>query len=206
MKINKTYHREDWLNDFADKLAKSDNEPKNAVEAARQRNQKSMLDQISSIVGNKPVHSSVDSVVQEMQERTGLKEYLRRQSEKSFDNMPKKTASSYEEEIFKYFPPNVRDNIINFIKRRVETHHGFIALPALCEEILGTFKRDGVQTQDVDNQEVSRFINQLLIEEIQKNPSDMSSVNIGKGVGVNDMNDDGSNSDFFKGLLPATKQ
>jgi len=44
----------------------------------------------------------------------------------------------------------------------------------------------------------------MLIDAVQKSPNqDTSNINIGKGVGVKDMDDDGSNSDFFRALLPS---
>lgn len=198
-----TSDRVDWLDEFAKKLANKEKlpPPKSAVEAARMRDQQSLLDQISSIMGNKAVHSSVESVVQEMQERTGLKEYLRRQSNAQLPG--KKTAAA---EVFQNFSQNIRNNIVNFIKNRIETHRGLVALPAIQEEILSTFKRDGVQEQDVNTPEMANFINQLIIVEQKKSPTtDVFDVNMGRGVGVKDMNDDdGENSDFFRGLLPTT--
>lgn len=201
-----TSDRVNWLDDFANKLARKDQPetPKSAVEIARNRGQQSIMDQISSIMGNKgKAHNSVESIVQEMQERTGLKEYLRRQSDAQSSNT--KTASN---EPFQNFTQDIRENIINFIKNKIATHRGLIPLPAIQEEVLATFKRDGVQPQDVNTSEVANFINQMIIEERKQNPTfDANDINIGRGVGVKDLNDDDSaNSDFFKGLLPISQK
>ncbi|HVI40981.1 MAG TPA: hypothetical protein VM577_09995 [Anaerovoracaceae bacterium] len=194
----------DWLDRFAQDFEKKESkqEPKSAVEVARLRNYQSIADQISAIVGGNPRHSSVETAVQDYQERTGLKEYLKRQS--SPQDSAKKTANV---QAFQNLDPRVRDNIINFIKNRIETHRGLVPLPAIQEEILSTFRNEGLQPQDVNNDEVAKLISQAIIDERQKNPeSDMNNVNLGRGVGVKDMDDDdGSNSDFFRGLLPVNQ-
>lgn len=204
--------RIDWLDSLAQDLARNETstDPKSAVEVARARNNQSIIDQINSIVGNKPRHSSVEGVVQEMQERTGLKEYIKRMS--STEQQDKVAAIPNEEVkkkiIFEKFGPAIREKIINFVKNRIATHRGRVPLPAIQDEIINTFRNDGVQPQDVNNPEVAGFINQVIIDERRNTPSlDVNDVNLGRGVGVQDMDDDdGSNSDFFRGLLPATAQ
>lgn len=194
----------DWLDRFAKEFEKTEakQEPKSAVEVARLRNHQSIVDQISAIVGNRPGHSSVESAVQDYQERTGLKEYLRRQSAQQ--EPAKKTANVQP---FQNLDPKLRDDVISFIKNRIETHRGLVPLPAIQEEVLSTFRGKGIQSQDVDTDEVARLISQLIVDERKKNPeSDIHNVNLGRGVGVKDMDDDdGSNSDFFRGLLPVNQ-
>lgn len=204
--------RIDWLDSLAQDLAKKETtaDPKSAVEVARARNNQSIIDQINSIVGNKPRHSSVEGIVQEMQERTGLKEYMKRMS--STEPKQGKVAAIPNEEvkkkiIFEKFGPSIREKIINFVKNRIATHRGRVPLPAIQDEIINTFRNDGVQPQDVNNPEVAGFINQVIIDERRNTPSlDVNDVNLGRGVGVQDMDDDdGSNSDFFRGLLPVSQ-
>lgn len=196
----------DWLDRFAQEMESKEKaaQPKSAVEVARNRNQKSYLDQISSIMGNKSKHYTVESIVQEMQDRTGLKEYLRRQSSQYITE--KKIANVNSNAPFGNLDQKLRDSILNFIKNIVETHRGLVPLPAIQEEVLSTFRNAGIQPQDVNNDEVARHISQVMIDERKKNPeSDVNNVNLGRGVGVKDMEDDGSNSDFFKGLLPVNQ-
>ena len=83
--------RVDWLNEFVKNIEKADNNSKTAVEAARERDKnQNLLDQIVSIVSGKPVlnRNTVDSKVQELQERTGLKEYLKRQAQIEANELP----------------------------------------------------------------------------------------------------------------------
>lgn len=199
--------RIDWLDRFARDLDKKNSEPKSAVEVARARNNQSIIDQINSIVGNKPRHSNVESLVQEMQERTGLKEYLQRNSASQTQSKVAALPEQNEKKvILENLNNKLREKIINFIKNRIETHRGLVSLPAIQEEIISTFKNEGAQPQDINNPEVANFINQVIIDERRKTPSlDTNDGNLGRGVGVQEMDDDGANSDFFRGLMPATK-
>lgn len=194
----------DWLEDFAKNLeAKNNQPPKSAVEAARQRNDQSFYDQISSIVGNKPATNSVEGIVQQMQERTGLREYLRRQSEKQIKNT--KVAQEVSNDVFGHLGPKLKETILALIKNKAKTSHGLTAVPAIQHEILSIFQNQGVQPQDINTPEVAKVISDLLLEETGQNPvNTVDNNNLGRGVGVMDVEDDDhSNSDFFKGLLPA---
>ncbi len=189
-----------WLDAFANSLVTKE-KAVSAVEVARQREHQSIVDQINSIVGNRSRHATVESVVQEMQERTGLKEYLRRVSVSTPGSY--KRAQQVVDNIFSTVNIKVKDAILNFIKNKIEAHHGMIAIPAIQDEILSTFKRDGLQSQDVNNELVSKYINECLIAEKRKNPiTDQFDSNLGKGTEVKDTsNADSDTSDFFKSLL-----
>jgi hypothetical protein len=194
-----TSDRIDWLDSFADNLA-TKTPQRSAVEVARSRGHQSIIDQINSIVGNRPRHATVEGIVQEMQERTGLKEYLRRMSSK---DEQRKIAQQVVDTIFSEVNPKTKNAILNFITNRIETHRGLVAIPAIQEEILSTFRREGLQPQDVNNELVAKYISDCIVAERRKNPTEeQTDLNIGRGVGVQDMEDgDNSNSDFFKGLL-----
>ncbi|MBC8294549.1 MAG: hypothetical protein H8E55_01935 [Pelagibacterales bacterium] len=204
-KINRNSHdyvrseRVNWLDEFVDNLEKS-SRPKSAVEVARERSQTSVLDQISGIVGNKSTHATVESKVKELQDRVGLTEYLNRVSS---DKESAKIASLDMNDAFDKFGPKMKDDIINFCRNKISTHRGQIAVPAVQHDILTTFKQYGLQPQDVDTDKVAECISNLIESELRNNPStDISNPDLGKGVGVTDMDDDNSNSDFMAGLLP----
>lgn len=189
-----TNSKSGWLDEFAKKLGK---EQVTAVEIARQRQQESLSDQIANIMGNKEF-PTVESKVRDLQERTGLGEYLRRQSERE---MIGKTASMPLLNV----SDNVRQNVESYIKNRIETHRGHVPVPAIQEDVILTFKNDGVKPEEVNGQEMAKYISDLILSEQQKYPSDSPDINIGKNVGTQeDLDVDGSNSDFFKGLMPAS--
>jgi len=96
----------DWLEQFAEKQLLKEatvTTKKTAVEVARQRCEKqpSIFELMSSIVsGAKPKFSSVEEVVADYQEKTGLGDYLKRKSELRIDNVAKKilAQTSLEDE------------------------------------------------------------------------------------------------------------
>jgi len=189
--------RVDWLDQFANRLNSYSQDPKNAVEVARNRDS-SYYDQITSIVSKQSPFASVEAKVQDLQERTGLKAFLQ---SKSSDN--KKIA----QEVKSLFPKSsqeLNNKISNFIKNFIETHHGEINVPTVQHEISNIFKADGIQSQDINNPEIAKYISDVIIDVKKKNPvNDANTDDIGKGVGIMSVDDDGSNSDFFKSLLPA---
>lgn len=209
LKISRNGHehesgeRVDWLDAFARKIEEASKAPTNAVESARLRNQNSLVDQISSIMSrNGP--PSVESKVQDYQDKIGLKEYLRRMSATNED-LQKKLAAEESKlpESFLKLPENVQQDIKNFIRNKCETHHGNIQVPALVEEVSKTFRNAGVKPQDVNDMHFEKFISDEIMAAKKRNPSsDEHNSNIGLGVGVDRHEIDSSNSDIFEGLAP----
>lgn len=196
-KINKTHEyarseRVNWLDEFADKLAQQ--EPKSAVEVARQRANVSIYDQINSIM-NHPTYKTVDGVVQEYRERTGLNEYLKRVSEEKQNTKYASQASSLDK-----FGPQLKEDIINFISNTVENHHGHITIPAVQHDVLSMFEQYGVSAEDINTEDVSQLINNLVIEYQSNNPThNFNSHNLGKGVGL-ETEDENSSEDFLPSI------
>lgn len=206
MKINRAdYHQREtgdrvsWLDRFADSLAK--NEPKTAVEVARNRGQQSIMEQIYSIMGG---HRTVDSVVNEMQDRVGLKTYL----QKIKADEQKKTVKTAEEmvefpKVFAKLNDKLKSSIDHYLRNYIKTRRGQVTLPEIQYDLISIFKSEGLIPEDVNNLEVAKYVSDLILKEQKIQPSkDSFNPNIGKGVGINDVDDDGSNSDFFRGLLP----
>jgi len=187
--------RVDWIDQFADSIEKAS---KTAVEVARERNQSSIQDQINSIINNKPAnsHHTVEGIVQEMQERAGLKQYL----QSMIDDKSSKTA---EQKLFPKLSDDIEDNIKIYIENNVKTHRGQITVPAVQYDILSVFKNSGLMPEDVDSLVVGTYINNIIAREQQMNTTQFTSPDIGKGVGVIDVDhNDSNNTDFMKGMMP----
>lgn len=196
--------RVDWLDAFARKIEEASQSPLNAVEQARARDHRSLLDQITHIVSKQPRHSNVESKVQEYQDKTGLREYLRRMSA---SNEVKKTAEEMTGELpesFQSLPAQTVEDIKNFIRNKCETHHGNIQVPALIEDVSRTFRQAGLQPQDVNDMRFEKFVSDEIANAKKRSPStDEHNANIGLGVGVDNNDIDSSNLDVFEGLTPA---
>jgi len=192
--------RVSWIDQFADDIQKAS---KTAVEVARQRSEVSLHDQVSSVMHNKPAHSSVESLVQELQDRAGLSEYLRRNADASGEG---KVAATDYDGIFANVKQSVKEDIINYCKNTIATHRGQTTVPAIQYDILAQFQNEGIQSQDVDEPSVARCISQLISEELNRHPpADLRSEQLGSGVGVLDVDEnDDDNSDVLSGLMPAS--
>lgn len=187
--------RVDWLDAFAENYAEATKiaPDKTAVQVARER-QQSTYDQISSIVGNTFQHATVESKVQEMQERTGLTAYLQ-----SMASMTPEEGAQKILDVFAQFGPKMQEDLMNFCKNKIAAHRGQISIPAIQHDLLATFRQHGIQPQDVNNEDVARCISGLIVDELKMNPpTDVSSTELGKVDNLEE--DDNESADFFKGL------
>jgi hypothetical protein len=147
-----------WLDNFAKEQADKNPALLTVVETARQRDQKSILDQISYVINNKPAHASVDSVVQELQVRTGLSEYLKRLSAVNEQN--KKTAEEkedvrqIEEKAFENFTPEMKKKIVTFIENKLEANP-HLSEQAIIEDLAKTFRTGKTEDECVSEEEIS---------------------------------------------------
>ncbi len=198
-----------WLSNFADSLDKQ----KSAVQVARERDyeahQYSILNQISNMVSDKPRHATVDSVIKEMRERTGLDDYLKRISakvdiKKNLKVEANKTESDLPKSLSKY--KNCADDIVNYIKNTIDNTHGMgVTIPQLQHDILYTFgKRHGLETQDVLNDEVAKYINDCIVMAQLHVVPEEHNPHIGAGVGRTESETD-EDKDAFAILMPATE-
>lgn len=199
--------RVDWLDAFARRLEEVSKSSLTAVEQARARNEQSLLDQISNIMSRQVRNSaSVEDKVQEYQDKTGLKEYLRRMSaareQEQRKNAQQEDISELPEN-FDKFSNKIKEDIKTFVRNKCETHHGNIQVPALVEEVSRTFRQAGVQPQDVNDMHFEKFISDQIARAKKRNPSsDEHNVNLGLGVGIDKNNIDSANLDVFEGLTP----
>ena len=166
----------------------------------------SFLNQISRLVSNKSKHSTVDSVVEEMRDRTGLNLYLSRISANK--NSVKKTAEDelpkeleLPKSLMKY--KNCAEDIINFIRNTIENTHGQGAtIPQVQYDILHIFgKRFGIQVEDILNEEVAKYVNNCIILARRNTIPEEHNPHIGEGVGSTELEED--DKDAFAILMPA---
>lgn len=179
------YKRVEWIDRFAREYAQK-------LAAQPKDKSSSVYDQVQSMFGNRNKHHTVDSLVKEMQEKIGLKDYLSALSSEEQKDGKKVTQAQLQEAnkqvtIFPNVDNTIRDQIIQYIKNKIKTHRGAIAIPALQEAIVHVFRSDGIQSKDVNDEAVAKFINQMIIEEKQRNPiKDFTDPNLGKGIGTTD--------------------
>ena len=185
-----------WLDRFADGL-----DQKSAVEVARERSQRSIYEQITSIVSGNKTFASVDDKVKDLQERAGLTEYLRRISQEKYTT--KVAANEFDDVLG--CDPELKERIASFCKNKIKTFRGHISVPAMQAEINSAFT--GVQAHEINDARVATILNAMIEEEKSNNPTAaVNDQNLGLGVGVTLEDDDGSNDDFFSALMPNSKE
>ena len=150
-----------WLDEFAVQWEKTSSAT--AVEAARLRQSETdYYSQISSIVSGKKKHATVDSIVKEYQELTGLKQYLKTLAEKedaSKDNI--KTAQDMtpgngtvinnsvvmisvdeSDELGLDVSDVLKEKIKSFVNNKVNSYYGHISIPAIQDDLLKSLKNN----------------------------------------------------------------
>ncbi len=195
--------RVDWLDRFAKEL--SENKAlSTVVDKTRERDQKSMLDQISYLIDKKPRYASVESAVKDMQERTGLSEYIKRLSVKNEGE--KKIAQEKEpvidvEKILEKFGPELAKKVMTFVKNKVESSEGNLATGAIIADLVRTLKGDGLDEADVSTSDFSAWINQMRDKVKERFPANdvKDDCNFGKDVPDNQNIDEGN--DVFKNMM-----
>lgn len=201
------YHGDcpNWLDRFAKELAEKESAKVTAVEVARRRNDPSIADQISAIMGGgaKPGsrYSSVEEAVSDYAQRIGLNQYRKQALAMEI------IANSEEEEgeSEKKKRPKLLDSnpaVDSYINNVIETNHS-AQLPALLYNLGVAFARDGVTESDLDDPDLARYINDLLTE--KKKLLRHNEPNAGKYLGV--INEDAGMLDNpWAGLLPAPRR
>lgn len=189
----------DWLDRFAAELG-------TVVEQARERNsQHSLHDQINSVVNNMPLRT-VDSLVQDMQERTGLSQYLKNISAKERVNKRTleaiaadltKSAEEYSDvpKLFQDIPETK-----SFIDNMVKGSHGTIAIEAVIESLKECYAKDSdFDMVKVEDDAVREYINSQLASHKQED-RDHNDANIGTPEITTDDENDPDNTDMFANI------
>jgi hypothetical protein len=200
----------EWLDRFARDYAKKE---QTAVDVARARNRKAnVFEQMNAIInGKKALYSTVDEAVADYQKRTGLIDYLSKDSVSKQSTAAAKIIAAGEEadaspkEDERPALILAHPDIEGYINNVIDTNR-HIQLPAIIQMIQEAFRRDGVSESDVDDSEFVRFVSQRLSERAVKRDF-VTPANLGRGVGttrdLHDM-DDGNRDPFRLLVRPST--
>lgn len=188
----------DWLDRFA-------KDQQTIVQQTRERNSHSLHDQINSVVNNSPL-KTVDSVVKEMHERTGLSQYLNNIS--AGDSVNRRTletiaadlnkrAQEYEElpDLFKDIP-----EAKSFIDNMAKGSHGTLAVEAVVESLKDCYsKNSDFDLVKAEDNAVREYINAQLAHH-RKDEKDYNDANIGTPEISTDDENNPDNTDMFANI------
>jgi len=191
-----------WLKQFQKSLQKS------AVQPRRQ--DASLFDQINSIMNGKSKHTSVEAVVEDMKQRSGLIAYLDKINKSSGDESSKKKVASIDEQqaidknvdmipiVIKKCP-----TIMKTLENYINDTKGNFAVPAILEKIRSIHQGDVSDAKDWDDEKLIRLISRLNLKAKIDNPDSFKSYhNLGKRDVGSDSEVDPSNTDAFFALTP----
>jgi hypothetical protein len=181
-----------WINEYVNNLEKSSVESRKTVE------QRSLYDQISSIMGsNKPKYSTVEAAVDDMQERSGIKAYWNRIKDNV--NQIKQAQEASQAHIF-VVCPQLKDTINNC----VEDSRGNLSIPSIISRLKTIHKSDVGDTADWDDPAFLKYINDKNIEVKRRFPdAEINSSSLGKIHHFDDEDLDPSNKDMWRSLMPS---
>jgi hypothetical protein len=207
-----------WLEEFAVNWEKS---ATTAVEEARKRQADSdYYSQIVSIVGGKKKHATVDSIVKEYQELTGLNKYLQTLAEKESSTI--KTAQTHgqmqhrdsqalisvSEGDLDLLPEDLSDKtkekIKMFVNNKINSYSGYVSIPAIQDDLLKVLRNDGLEAYHVYDPKMAKFIG-LALSSYEQNNQMHSDLDPNLGKAIIEIEDDGSNKDFLHSLQNKNK-
>jgi len=189
-----------WLRQFQKKLEKGAVQPKSVDEY------------MNSIISGKSKYPSVEAAVKDMQDRSGLTEYLDniKKSEEVDDSSVKKTASDDNDVIEKEMPaeslpvvikkfPSIKDTLQNIV---TETK-GNLSIPAIIDRLKSIHHSDISDGKDWEDDGLIIFVSKVNLEEKKNNPIVDNFSNLGRREDAAYDEIDPSNMDAFHILMPA---
>lgn len=197
-------------------LRAADEKQKTAPEAARERVEASFLDNLNNILYQRPRYATVEDVVADYKEKTGLTKYLdnlanKKQTIKSaaqlksiVESIEKKAdgvaTAVLPESLSKY---ESAGTIEAFLNNYIEDNPS-ATVPQVKHDLIERFQfKHGLKPEDINNKEVETYISDLIQECKDKNPAPVeSNHNIGKSRGLEI--DPKENEDYFAILNTAT--
>lgn len=185
---------DNWMNQLAKNLER------NAVEPRKER---SVFDQINNIMNNskKSKFSSVEDAVQDMRERSGLVDYLKK-VKSAVDRKAEKKAQAQNTPTIFNTAPMVKNTLENFIR---ETR-GNATVPAILEKIKEIHRMDVPDPKDWEDENLVKFISATNAKEKAKHPqNDAEYMELGRAPHLQDKDIDVENTDAFHSLMPVTK-
>lgn len=164
-----------------------------------EKEQQSIYDQISSIMGNKPRHPSVQAAVKDMQDRSGLTEYIKKIQYSSNDIKQKKASGNEEEiSIFREYP-QIKSTIDNII----QDNGGDFSVPIVLEKAKYIHSREISDMSMWDNQQLLEYIKRTS-DDAQNDRGSSDDNVLGKRY-VHNGDLDPSNTDAFHALNAVVK-
>ena len=183
------------IDDFQKNLEKLSVQPYKSEE-------ESIYNQISSIMGNKPRFNSVQAAVRDMQNRSGLTDYLKKLNSQNQSDS-KKTASEDNQNVN---ADSILKNqsIKSTIDNIISDNHGVMDISQVlsrAKEIHGTEVSDNAMW---DQRELLEYIKKKS-DECRRDSSQANDSNLGRRPSGKDILDtaDPSNTDAFHSLNPA---
>lgn len=187
-----------WMDEFAANIEKQ------SVESQSSAN-RSIYDQINSIMGNKSKYPTVAAAVEDMKERSGMTGFLNKlqsQGETERAGASKKAQTNQPEKI-KLFQdvPQLKETINNYC----EGTYGNLPVPAIIEKLKSIHRGDVSDDSEWDDPAFLRYLNDKNISVKKKHPDDMNVYrDLGKVQNHSlDEEIDPSNDDAFHALNPA---
>lgn len=196
-----------WMSDFAKNIAKT------SVQSRKK--DESIYDQITSIMNtNKSKYSSVEDVVRDMQERSGIIDYQNKI--KSMAQAIKNAACSCEEKDHDHSSPHknekpqikiftMKPQIKETFDNYIEDTKGNLPIPAIIEKIKGIHRNDITDDASWDDDGLMQYVNEKCIDVKKMYPDDdTSNAGLGKIPHYDDKDIDPSNDDALFSLEPAS--
>ncbi len=116
---------------------------------------------------------------------------------KAYEFYKNANAEVTQPSIFTKFP-----EIKFFIDNLIRTRHGHIHIPAIQQDILDVFKSRGVNTGDIDDPALMQYINKMISYE-EGQVFEPTHTDLGRGVGVSDIDKDQAGNDTYNFINPA---
>jgi len=195
--IISTYSDQDdtWLKNFQKNLEKGAVQSKKIDE--------SIFEQMNSIMNTKSKYPSVQAAVDDMMNRSGMKDYLEKtKKSENENNTNKKTASSKEMHLIPIVIKKL-PRIANTCKNYIESTRGNLPIPAIIDKIKSIHQHDVSDASDWEDENLIRYISKLnLAEKSKHGMEEQNHFNLGKRENMDVTDTDPSNTDAFFALNP----
>lgn len=182
-----------WLKEFKNKLEKGAVQPKST---------ENIYDQINSIMNNKSKYPSVEAAVEDMKQRSGLIDYLKKINKIASDNNSAIDKNIPIEEIKVPVVIQKCPAIKNTLENIIHDTNGNSSLPAIIDRLKSIHKTDVHEDKDWEDQLLIIFVGRLNLQEKAKQ-SKVDNNNLGIRDTSMSSDIDPSNTDAFSILMPA---
>lgn len=182
-----------WLKQFEQKLQKS---------AVQPRNNNSLFDQINTIMNGKSKYPSVQAVVDDMMQRSGVAAYIKT-SEKEDKPQATKTAQVSQVKLPRVMEekPSIQKTLENIIK----DSKGNMSVPTIISRLHSLHANDIADDSAWEDDDLVRFVSKYNLRAKADNPANYENFD---NLGQRDRSSanseiDSANTDAFTALMPA---